>query len=260
MRSFIAFTLMLVLGTANVRADLVTYSMTATVTQVNVFSPTGTQNPSSAPVAVGDRIGWTFQYDRATPLIQSATVMDTTMNTYSPAGPLVTHLVDLTKGIALYTAPPGSIPAGTTRPYSSGKPYSSLILTRYPSRGIFQFQDNPPGTPTPYNADLALSTSQALPTMNLAQLRLDQLAIELNSPFSQFSYDGNLPGSNGFFDFNAQLNSLAPSVSIQSVPEPATSTLLAVGVFGLAVYGFRSPTRVGNDFPRLGKSLFPRSP
>ena len=81
----------------------------------------------------------------------------------------------------------------------------------------------------------AVNSSQALPTMNLAQLRLDQLAIEVNSTFSQFSYGSNLPGMNGYFDFNAQVNSLSPSVSIQSVAEPGTLGLFALGAAGLAL-------------------------
>jgi hypothetical protein len=250
-RHLIAFAVVLSLAATNVQADLVSYTMTGTIQNVSVMPPAMDAiipANASAPVGVGDHISWTLSFDRATPLLQSLSIMYTNniSNLYGPSGPSITNLVDLTRGTQLYTAPPGSIHAVNSLPTSSQNPYTSLRLFNGAIGGV-EFMDNQPSTQNgalAYSTQLNLTSKGPLPTTNLAKLQLDTVPFRFNdnslpAPF-QFTYNGQL-NANTMFTFSAQLNSLSASASIQSVPEPATLTLFALGLVGVVVRRFRCP-------------------
>jgi hypothetical protein len=77
--------------TSQARADLIAYEMTGTITRVS-SEINGWSFP--LPVARGDHMTWTFQYDRSTP----ASGGGQGQISYTPNGPLITNLVDQTNG------------------------------------------------------------------------------------------------------------------------------------------------------------------
>jgi hypothetical protein len=251
----LAFTFVLV--PTQVHADLVTYTLTGTIQDVVGYSDMyGHVNPgASLPVAKGDRIAWTVQYDRSTPaknfplgVALAPGITSFHDSSYSPSGPLITHLVDQTNGFHLYTAPAGSIPAGSYSPSGTSNFASLLSLTNFLRYGspegsisLLDFQQSTQKGATPYLSDLQLTSNQLLPT--LANLQLDQVPFRLNDPSipaaQQFSYKGQLPNTTTYFSFDAQVNSLSAAVSIASLPEPGALTLFALGIVGLAVRHIR---------------------
>jgi hypothetical protein len=239
-RQLIACTLGFALAATKARADLVTYTLTGTVRDVTAWTLTSPVNPGVAPVAVGDRLSWTLQYDRAAPVVQSSSYMTTSTNLYSPAGPLLSNLVDQTRNLTLYTAPAGSIPANNFTWQSSKLPFSSLQVENTPSSGVFSFTDSSNNGLKSYFAGFHLVVHQPLATMNLAKIQLDQLPFDFNQNNAfLFSYSSTLQNGKVFYDFDALANSLSPSASIASLPEPGTLSLFALGAIGLALHRFR---------------------
>jgi hypothetical protein len=239
-RQLIACTLVFALAATKARADLVTYTLTGSVRDVTAWTLTSPVNPGVAPVAVGDRLSWTLQYNRAAPLVQSSSYMNTSTNIYSPAGPLITNLVDQTRNLTLNTAPAGSIPANNYSPQSSKLPYSSVWVEKTPSSGVFSFTDSQLNGAKTYFAGFHLVSYRPLATMNLAQIQLDQLPFDFNRNNTfLFSYSSTLQNGKVFYDFDALANSLSPSVSIASLPEPGTLSLFVLGAVGLALCRFR---------------------
>jgi hypothetical protein len=253
-RYSIAFVFVLALVRSQAHADLVTYTMTGTIQEVGLISPTnGSPLPPSGgsfPVAMGDRISWTLQYDRSTSPSSSTSgsVVSGPTNNYLPAGPLFTKLVDQTNGYQVPTVAPGSFPANSLSPTQQMNPGSALSLWSYPRGASLSFTDMLPIAQKgllPYSIQLHLASKSTVPTMNLARLQLDQLSLLFNNmvtpPANQFFYNGQLPGGSqnanaraGYY-IDAVVSSLSPAASIQSVPEPGSLTLFALGAVGFAM-------------------------
>jgi hypothetical protein len=109
-----------------VRADLVTYNMTGTIWYL--------VNKGNLPVHVGDRIGWTLQYDRSLPPTPGITDPNTkTIGYIMSVSPLL-NFVDLT------THTPLNSPTSNPSPQNFGIPNYGLSLTPgSPTSGGAQF-------------------------------------------------------------------------------------------------------------------------
>lgn len=251
-RPFIAFVFVLALADSRLQADLMTYTLTGSIQDVGVRSVRNDLLPSTGPfpVAVGDRISWTLQYDRSTPLASSAPSSLFTSNDYYPAGPLILHLVDQTNGYQIPTARPGSIPATGLSPQHPMDTYSGMGLLKFPKSATVSFLDSQPITRNgvrPYSVQLILASNAPLPTMNLAQLQLDRLPLRFNDKTfpaeNQFNYSWPHSNQNTFSEtfnyFDAVVSSLSPAESIQAAPEPGSLCLLALSFLGLALRRLR---------------------
>jgi hypothetical protein len=164
---------------------------------------------------------------------------------------LFTKLIDQSNGYHVPMVPPGSIPANSSS-VQQMNPGSGLRLWSFPRGASLGFSDGLPVAQKgllPYSIQLYLGSKSPLPTMNLAQIQLDQLPLLFNDtvtpPANQFFYETQLPGGSqnpnapaGYY-FDAVVSSLSPVASIQSVPEPGARCLFALGAVGLAVRRFR---------------------
>lgn len=259
-RYFSVLCLAFVLAPSSVHADLMTYTLTGTVQDVVGYSDMyGAVNPgASLPVAKGDRLIWTVQYDASTPVanlpnVSAALVPGVTLqgSSYLPSGPLITHIVDQTNGFHVYTSRSGSFPANGLPPGMS--PYSSSLVglsnwQKYGTSdtGSVTFLDYQPSTRSrmlPYFASLTLYVGQLLPTLNLAKLQLDHVPFRFKdpatSPALQFSYKGPVSNTQTYFSFDAHVDSISAAGSIASLPEPGALTLFALGAASLAARRFR---------------------
>lgn len=237
-----------------------TYTLTGTIQDVVGYSDGygHVDTRVSPPVAKGDRLAWTIQYDRSSPVAPfpsngalAGWITFYQSSSYSPSGPLITHLVDQTNGFHVYTSPPGSFPAGSDSPGNpSPNSYSGLGLTNVQgngrSTGSVSFGDYQQSTgrgTIPYFAELSLNSNHLLSTVKLTNLQLDRVPFRFNDPSTpadeQFYYRGQVPNSPNYFSFGAQISSVSAADSIEPLPEPGALTLFVLGAAGLAVRRFR---------------------
>jgi hypothetical protein len=208
-----------------------TYNMTGTVTSAS---------GSNAAVAVGDHVTWTLQYNPATPVISTTSFG----HFYSPNGPVLSHLVDQTKGIQLYTPTSANLRAG-------------LMLSNLPMMGSSFYAGDTQrvsGTPDPmnlvYQTQLFLGHGNSLTSLDLTKFRPDRAGFVWagqGGTTNELTYfDNHLP-DNGRYSllFTAAVDSL----SVSAVPEPGSFTLFLLGAIGLAARSL---------LPRSGAC--PRSP
>lgn len=196
------------IGVSEARADMITYNMTGTIRMVhlnNLFP-----GSSAPPVAVGDRIAWTFRYDSSTPL-----------NPYRDSGPsahyyelnnlAVSHLVDTTSGFHFYAPPNVNSTTLVLENLLSGGG------TLWTSSALWDAQRYL----TIYEANLDLGSPKSLPTLDLANLSLTA------PPFTPTN--GDLTYAYKAFSFMAATD----SISLASVAEPGSLTLFVLGIGGL---------------------------
>lgn len=187
-----------------------------------VGSPNG---PRPIPVAHGDRITWTLQYDRSA-LWSSGSGARAN---YAGLGPFLTNLVDQTNGFHFYTPP-----AGTTN--------STLILSNGASGGTVSIWDaeRTVDTDPRYTTSLILASTKAFSTFDLAKLQLDKGTYPVSPsyfPNNFLQYDD----AANMFAITAELTSISSSAT----PEPGTLTLYVLGALAL-VAGRRCRTHFFN--------------
>lgn len=215
------FLITLLLGSLapNARADLMVYSMSGKITNAVGYLD---GRPYATPFAKGDRVTWTLQYDRSMP----ASNVGSGVSNYSPSGPLITNLVDLTKGMRfnLDYYPPWSQPTLTLSSSAAGSSFQAVLVSH--------------GIDTGESATLNLLfksrfSSSQLKSMQLSTLPLDRTASSLH-------YDsGSIVGG---WSFAASVNSIS-AAPLTGVPEPGSIVLLAIGFF--ALLRFCRPLRAG---------------
>lgn len=225
----IAFVLVLVAGSSQGHADLVTYNMTGTLFDA--------QNPAHAPFANGDKITWTLQYDRSTPLWSSGVYSMGSWHLYGMQQNLITNLVDQSSGYHFPLLP------------AAGPNYASSIqLSNYRAGGdrnyrygsIFIMQGA--GARHGYNGTTLDLVTAPLRTLNLADFQFKGLSVVYNSgavpswnlenTHLQYFYEaGKLQTS-----FYATVNSIPGAFMI---PEPSSLALFLLGAAGLAARGMR---------------------
>jgi hypothetical protein len=195
----LAFAFAFTAGVSEVRADLLTYNMTGTIQSVG--------GVGSIPVAVGDQVTWTLQYDSST----SKTLGGSLFSTFSPTSPVITSIVDQTTHTTLFVEPASSL-------------NSAIALTN----GVIPFFGNFLASDfhsTSYNATLSLTSNSWLPTLNLASLQLNTVPFNLSSPGSFLFYHHRN------YSFTASIDSLSlsdPHIS-STTPEPRSLTLFVLG-------------------------------
>jgi hypothetical protein len=201
--------------------------MTGTVTSVSVSSEMhGWSFP--LPVTRGDRMTWTFQYDRSTPVSGSGSGR----LSYTLNSPPITNLVDQANGYH-WSIDPGA------------RAMSSLYLTssrdpKQPNGGSssLRAQSNSFGIDAGYSATLNLGFNSYLPTMSLANVQLNRLPLNLLSSHLDFQSWVNVQG----YSFEVSVDSISAPMAIS--PEPGSLSLFLLGTGGLMVSGLRSRTRM----------------
>jgi hypothetical protein len=241
----------LVAGTAEARADLVTFNMTGTIDDTRAYIYTRGQDGwghiqnYSHPFAAGDPISWTLQYDLSTPPTPPYNQSPGTYGLYEmqPGKLVLTNIVDQTTGYHFPVPPPGT---------DTG---SNLTLSRYPGldneHSHFSFQANQ-GSWRGWgfnNGDatqsvwLALNTTSPLPALGLASLDLTKIPFAfgehglVGSFFQLGTYKFGPNNSEDVSQFSAHVDSI--TVSTASTPEPGSLTLFLLGVAGLTARGMR---------------------
>ena len=195
---------------------------------------------SNSAVAAGDHGTWTLRYDPATPV----TLTTPFGHVYSPNGPVLSHLVDQTKGIQLYTPSSANLRAG-------------LMLSNLPMMGGSFFAGDTqrvPGIPDPmslvYQTQLFLGDGNSLTSLDLTKFRPDRAGFVWagqGGTSSELTYfDNHLPDDGRY---SLLLTAAVDSMSVSAAPEPGAFTLFLLGAIGLAARRFR---------PRSGAC--PRSP
>jgi hypothetical protein len=200
------------------RADLVAYDMTGTIGTVIA-------NAAGLPVAVGDRVAWTLQYDRSLPSLTAGNP-----NVYGPTAPIILNVVDLSTSTPLLSAPSGSNVKGQTLYLLAGGPHAgggAFLTTTYWSAGL--------ASATAHLQLSNIASQQPLPTDDLAKLQLDKIHFDDQSFYYDYLQGTSLPPPPGdpgqLTSFIVQADPLTAPVS--SAPEPGALTLFIVGSVGL---------------------------
>jgi hypothetical protein len=212
--------------TSQARADIIGYEMTGTVTSATVSSPMPTAS-FPLPVARGDRMTWTFQYDRSTP----ASGGGSGQISYTPNGPLIVNLVDQTNGYhwSIYPGARASSSLYLTSSRDPGQPTSGSSSLHAQSSSF--------GVDAGYSTTLNLGFNSPLPNLSLANVQLNRLPLNLLSSHLDFQSWVNVQG----YSFEVSVNSI--SAPMASNPEPGSLTLFLLGAGGLLVSHLRSRTR-----------------
>lgn len=221
------------IGVTQARADMVTYTMTGTITSVDVDS--GSNHPL---LAVGDQISWTLQYDRSLARGISGNAAAPYYFNYHPLTNLITNIVDRTTGSSL-PLPPVSAASGIS---------SLRLYTQTP--GFFSATDQSATHPSwgkmYASVSLSMYTKGALPSYDLSNLQLNKIPFALRSTsfggnFSHLGYDYNTniadSHPSGSYAFDATVTSITPAD--YGAPEPGSLTLFLLGASGLALRGMR---------------------
>lgn len=199
-----------------VRADLITYNMTGTIWHV--------VNNGNLPVHVGDRIGWTLQYDRSLPPIAEKPNPYNESIGYRMSVPPIFNFVDLT------THTPLNSPTPNASPRDLGYPnYGLTLYPRFPNKGPgefiadaqwFGFSDSRGSF-----ADFSLENNNGgLPAKDLAHLQLDSIPFDIRSlGYGYEQADSSAP----------ELEFFVKADPLSSTPEPSSLVLLTVGAAGL---------------------------
>jgi hypothetical protein len=229
-RTILVLAVALVAGTAEVRADLVTYNMSGTILDA--------WNGSNSTFSKGDHLTWTLQYDKSTPLSSSGAAPGGSWAGYDVAGKYVlTNIIDQTTGyhfpllspsmynggIGLSNGTPGGY-----RGYSWGNMYVDQRSQFIPGRNAYSL------------VGLNLLTAP-LPSLDLAKFQFDKLPVVWSNAIPV------LPQDNTNFQWiyqngNLQLGITASVDSIPGAlltPEPGSLMLFLLGAAGLAARGMR---------------------
>jgi hypothetical protein len=206
-------------GTTQARADFVTYNLTGTIKTTYSYSGANT-----LPFSPGDHITWTLLYDRSTPLQNSNEYYSGYQNSYSMKYPVITNIVDRTKGYHFLLPSMG----GNLLLYGD----STLKYPSSFSAGV-SYQTFDLFAPS-YNANLFLLNKRPFPTLDLSNLQLNSMP--LNLPKSDFSYDVQ-SDMQDVMSFDASVDSISRPMA--GTPEPGSLTLFLLGAAGLAARGIR---------------------
>lgn len=201
-----------------VRADMVTYNMTGTIWNL--------VNVGNLPVHVGDRIGWTLQYDRSLAPNSGISNPYSSIVGYSSPVPPLSNFVDLTTHTAL-NSPPNGPP-----PWNFGYPsYVLTLMTNlgpqfvaseawFSSEGRYSF------------ASFSLENNQGtLPAHDLAHLQLKGIPFAIRS--LQYGYEQATSSA-------PELEFFVKADPLSSTPEPGSLLLSIVGAIGLIAGRVRS--------------------
>jgi hypothetical protein len=187
-------------------------------------------NVNNLPVHVGDRIGWTLQYDRSLSNMPGTSSPFSATVTYAAATSPLFNFVDLTTHTPLPAPPNG--------PSSVNFGYPSHVLTwnpGSPNMGSPQFTATASWMRSSdglfASATLGLqinSNNVVLPAKDLAHLQLSSIPFDIRS----LAYEYQLPPSSmPALEFWVKADPL--SVSISSTPEPSSLILSSLGALGL---------------------------
>jgi hypothetical protein len=224
--TILALALVLVAGATQARAGLVTYTMTGTITSA---LPNYAEN---YPIyAQGDRISWTLQYNTSMPMYTYTT---TASNASQLNFPLITSIVDRTTGSSFYVPATMYVPPYLSQAGAAAEASLNLSSGSSSSISAGQYQLGVIDPEEGYNADLALKVTGQLPTLNLANLQLNQLSINTSTSSFGYSFAADMmPG--GQDSFTASVDSI--SAPKYGTPEPGSLTLFLLGASGLALRG-----------------------
>jgi hypothetical protein len=200
------------------QADLITYNMTGTVTATNVVNGT---------VAVGDRISWTFQYDRSATPVPATTFIGWN---YFQNSPTLFNVVDQTSGTHFYSPRTNALQPSILT-------LSQQVPRTFATAGVGSSTNWAVGTQGLYahaNLDM-VDLSGPLPTTNLASLALNSVPFDPRWQFFDYG-TGTLDMIVSDF-LEVKVDPLGSPVT--SAPEPSSFTLLVLGGLGLAARSLR---------------------
>jgi hypothetical protein len=198
---------------------MIGYNMTGTVTSTSSMSwDAGRAFP--LPVALGDRITWTLQYDRSTPV----SGVGPGWNSYTPNGPLITNIIDQ-RNANHWFVDPGAPAASTLKLSSSALPNQPNSFS-----SSFHTQSSSFFVDAGYTTELNLGFNDSIATSQLANLHLDSMHLDLSASYLHYDASVNLQG----YAFTASVNTISGPIAIS--PEPGSLTLFLLGTAGLALY------------------------
>ncbi|HEY7423651.1 MAG TPA: PEP-CTERM sorting domain-containing protein [Gemmataceae bacterium] len=228
--TLLALAVALAAGPTEARADMVYYSMTGRIANLEY-------NTTGSPIGRGDLISWNLQYDRSTPVSTSVPLG----SYYQLTGAAITNLVDRTTGYHFFPTPTPSDGAGALALHFSG--YDGPLSYNGPS-SLEAWSGYAAGHPlSTYSSQLLLFPKSSLPTLDLASLQLNKIPFSLgftfgNTPMSEFDFE-QFGYTTGAIDvlFGATVFSISGPVA--PLPEPGSFTLFLLGIVGLAARGRR---------------------
>lgn len=218
---YLAFAVALVAGSAQARADMVTYNMSGTITGANY---------PNMPYAAGDHITWTLQFDRSTPMTSGGTNAEGPWANYQMQGTYVfTNIVDQTTGYHFPLLPPSNTNL-------VGMTLQNINTGNQNYGNIFAYQ-NDVGHYSNDSISLSLRTG-SLPSLNLAEFQFNKLPVVLgNVNYSNFQYSYVASPTSTPLGFIASVDSIPGAIA--AAPEPGSLTLFLLGAAGLATRGMR---------------------
>lgn len=206
--SILVLAVALTAGTTQVRADMVSYTMTGTVISADLqWRPSG--SPPSFPVAAGDRITWTLQYDRSLP-------------GYSTTSLTITNIVDQTTGYHWF---PSLLPVTSTISLADGQWKDMKSIFAAGTHGGSSYES--------YMTALELGYKVSIPMSELMNVQLNSLPLNLSASYLQYSWGNDLAA----ISLVTSVDSI--SAPVYGAPEPGSLTLFLLGAGGLAIHGIR---------------------
>lgn len=220
----LALALAFMAGTTHARADMVYYNMTGTALDAG-FQWTPSATPAPFPVAVGDRITWTLQYDRSLPGQGDPQSSTTNYNTTSPT---ITNIVDRKNG---YHRFPTFAPVTSTISPTNGQWKDMKSIFAVGTHGGNSYES--------YATALELGYQVSLPTAGLRNLQLNNLPLYLYNSYLQYDWGNGIEG----ITLVTSVNSISSPFTAQA-PEPGSLALFLLGAAGLAARGMRRSLRL----------------
>jgi hypothetical protein len=198
---------------------MVGYTITGTVENAG-FQWRASATPPPFPVAVGDRITWTLQYDRSLPGQSEPPYFTTTYRTTSLT---ITNIVDQTNGYHWFP---------TLSPVTST---ISLTDSQWKAaKSIFAVGTYGGNSSESYNTALELDYKVSIPTSELMNLELNRLPLYLYDSYLQYNWGEDYLAA---ISLVTSVDSI--SAPVYGSPEPGSLTLFLLGAAGFAARGVR---------------------
>jgi hypothetical protein len=162
-------------GTTQARADIISYNMTGTITSAS----------GSSSFAAGDHVTWTLQYAPSSPRTSGGVNSAGPWSGYSiPQTNMITNIVDQTTGYHFSLLPPSDTYSGGIG-LQNNNPSS---YQHYPSGDIFVYEN---GVTRGINTSISLKlrADGYLPTLNLANLQINNLTLTSNQEYTSLNYN-----------------------------------------------------------------------